>query len=230
MALELPALAAALDCQLSAASIADVGLLMRAVESVDRHLDPLACSRQRRQLAAQVVAQLESASGAAVDLPAEVAADLGALVGALAQRGVCDRFAPLACEVFANAEAMRHTRSIRDYVRRAVREGELLVELTLLLVREPAPRLQLFLRRVAASANLLDKLSDGVDDYRNGELAIVPGVRFHCALAGALALGLPPALALSLRPRSMTALASWAVRLLRVHVSGARLLDPRATR
>jgi hypothetical protein len=215
---ELPALARALGCTVSAASLADLSVLMTAVESVDRHLDPLPSAPLRIQMAAQVMTRLRSPGATTVNLPAEVSSDLLRLSRVLARRALAASFCPLAAEMLANTEAMRNTASSSEYIRRAIREGELLVEASLLLLHEPAPALRLFLRRVAAAANLFDKLIDATRDYRSGELAIRPGLRFHCALITALLGGLPRALAAQRRP---IAIASWAMRLTVAHVNFA---------
>ena len=69
------------------------------------------------------------------------------------------------------------------YLASVVREGQLTVELLLLLVgRWGSLEFQDFFRALAGAGNLVDKIRDAGTDYRRGELAIHPGLRFRLRL------------------------------------------------
>jgi len=99
------------------------------------------------------------------------------------RRGVARPFRRITAALLGNAEQMRTTRSLARFVDGAVREGRWMVELLLLILGEwSTPKFDEFMRRLAAPANLVDKLRDAGRDFARGEICIHPGLRFRLCL------------------------------------------------
>jgi len=190
----LPLLARQFNCSISDASHRDVATMLAAVESVDWHLDRRPTQSDRERFGEVVVARLCESNTGADDLPGDVGARIGELRQVLKRRGVQKPFARITRGIFRNAERMRTAGSISEYSSRACREGLLLVGASLLLLPEVDDRLRAWLIRMAGPANLADKLRDAQDDFRAGELAMRPGIRFYSLLATHLTVQLAAAL------------------------------------
>lgn len=173
--LHLRALSAVFGFTLSSSSERNAALLVAAVECVDRFLDQLALPAERAALAARVEAAFES-DPPLIDPDAdEIACRLAELRELANRSAIPPRFRALTVEVLRNAESMRTTPRVKSLVNHAVREGQMLVELLLLVLTEPVPHgMTAFLRAVAGPANLWDKFLDAPRDHHCGELACRP--------------------------------------------------------
>jgi len=120
------------------------------------------------------------------ELDAELASRLESLRAVAIRLGVCERLAALTASTLANTEGMRAARHRAAYLTCIEREGDLCVELALMIGAVDHPGAVAFLRAVAPPANLLDKLLDLRGDHRRGEVAVSPGVRTHVWLAARL--------------------------------------------
>ena len=194
MARDLPGLARAFGCSLSPRSLRDIDFFLQALECIDRVLDPLPDMVRRTTLGRAIVDSV-CGSGTLSDaaLTPELSRHVDRLREVVTQSERADEFRKFSLLALTNAERMKATRSVREYIARSRREGRLLVELVLLLLPDAAPRLVAFLRGVAGICNLFDKLTDAGLDYSRGELAIPPGIRFYAPMFAVFARGLPAA-------------------------------------
>jgi hypothetical protein len=189
----LPALMRDFDCELSPATLADVGVFVAALECVDRVLDPLPTPAAREALTATVLAAI---AGEPVRTPDELGARLGDLHAVLRRRDRIHAFLGLARAILGNTEHMRTTRDARAYLEAIEREGVLMVELALIVFGDAAsPRFAEFLRSVAGPANLLDKLLDMRADRRSGELALDATAWLHARVLARMVRGVPRVIA-----------------------------------
>lgn len=94
------------------------------------------------------------------------------------------QFCEIIRELLCNSEQMRTTQSDARFVDCAVNEGQLMVELLLLILADVStPSFADFMRCFAGPANLGDKLRDARRDYQCGEITIRPTWKFRARLA-----------------------------------------------
>jgi len=163
----------------------DAAVLVFSIECVDRVLDSLPETGERRQFSMAVIALLKggTVSNDAI-LSLEIQQWLARLREIIQRRKITLEFCRVTRALLANCEEMRHTRNATSYVDGAAREGRLMVELLLLILGDVAtPKFTEFMREVGEPANLGDKLRDARRDFSAGELAINPGLKFHARLA-----------------------------------------------
>lgn len=115
----------------------------------------------------------------------EVTRPVRALRAVAVRRGILRELTALIADALANCERIRVARDRASYLAAVEREGRFCVELVLAIVPLPAAPAA-FLRAIAPTANLLDKLVDLRGDHRRGEVAIAPDLRTHGALAARL--------------------------------------------
>jgi len=171
-----PSLLKQFGVELSAIDIADLGVLMTAIEHVDRVIDALPRAVDREDFARAVIAVLDG------DRDGAPVPSLLALRAVADRREVRAALSRLTAETLANTECLRATRDRATYLACIEREGALCNELALLIVPLPAAP-SAFLRGIAAPANLMDKLLDLRRDHRNGEAVVDPGIGTHALLA-----------------------------------------------
>jgi hypothetical protein len=190
LASDLRMLAAVFGDELSDEAWEDVAVYTRAVECLDRFVDPLPSARER---AAWVGGAIDVLRGNDASLPAELTSKALALRAVLARRDVLDPFCDKLHEVFVCSEALRAVRTRRKYVALTMEEGYLGADLFLVIVRRDlSPGLARFVRDVAGPANVVDNLRDATRDHADGILPLRPGVRLHLRLAAAfLRHGIP---------------------------------------
>jgi hypothetical protein len=122
--------------------------------------------------------------GLSPDLTPELIGWLARLKEVAERHHVHAEFREITCELLCNSEQMRTTQSDSRFVDCAVREGQLMVELLLLILAEVStPSFADFMRRLAGPANLGDKLRDARCDYQRGEITIRPTWKFRARLA-----------------------------------------------
>jgi hypothetical protein len=179
-----PALLGQFGVAISATALDDLGVLMRAIEQIDRVLDGTAHSAARAAIALAIVAALRDPL---VSSDARLVGAVEELRVMALRRGISNELVAIATEALDNTERMRRARDREHYLACVEREGELTVELALLVAplgdNEVGRRATAFLRAVAAPANLLDKLVDLRGDHARGEVAVSAGVRTHAAIA-----------------------------------------------
>ncbi len=164
---------------LSATDLADLSILMAAMEHVDRVLDGEPSAVRRIAFAARVIDQL-AGTEAERTLP-----QVCALRQVAVRRAIAPALEALIGEALANCEQIRSARGRDHYLACVEREGTLCIELALLVVPLPAGPAA-FLRAIAPAANLMDKLIDLRGDHARGEVAVDPGARTHALLAARL--------------------------------------------
>lgn len=185
LAADLPLLAAGFGIRLPSHIVQDAAVLAFSMECIDRLLDDLSQSQRRRDFSAAVMAFLtrEDLEAQNPDFTAELVGWLRCLRAMVERHGVAGPFYQAAREIFINTEVMRSTTNVGCYVACVIREGQLTVELLLLLVGSwCSVGFQDFFRALAGAGNLVDKIRDVRADYRRGELAIPPGLWFRLRL------------------------------------------------
>ncbi len=99
------------------------------------------------------------------------------------RRRVQCAFCGIVRALLRNSEQMRTTTAHRQFIKSAVLEGRLMVELLLLILAEVStPQFDGFMRRLSGPANLIDKLRDAGSDFRRGEMALRPTLAFRVRL------------------------------------------------
>ena len=201
----------------------DVLTLTLAVECADRWLDAISIRSARTGFSAAILACLgddNALSGDRSRIPPELSHRLDELRRLFARRSIHDRGRHLVGELLRNSEAMRQSRRGRQFVECAVREGQLLVDLLLLVLGLAATRpFARFMRRLAGPANLVDKLRDARRDFAAGELAIRPSLGFRLRLWLGILVRLGPLVSSALRrPR----LLAWGLNALPEELAGVR--------
>lgn len=118
------------------------------------------------------------------DVTSELAGWLARLKEVAERYNVHAQFCEIIRELLCNSEQMRITQSHARFVDCAVNEGQLMVELLLLILADVStPSFADFMRCFAGPANLGDKLRDARRDYQRGEIAIRPTWKFRVRLA-----------------------------------------------
>ncbi|MBA2543450.1 MAG: hypothetical protein H0V17_27660 [Deltaproteobacteria bacterium] len=218
-----PSLLRQFGVELSAIDVEDLGVLMSAIEHVDRVLDALPRAADRADFARVVVSRLD-VDACDVDrdgidvrgVDARLVTSLHALREVAVRRGVREVLARLTAETLANTERMRAVRDRATYLACIEREGALCNELALLIVPLPSAP-SAFLRAIAAPANLMDKLLDLRRDHRNGEAAVDPSIGTHAWIAARMVRFAWAAARLHPSPLRFTAWGvGWLVRMARV--------------
>lgn len=202
---DLHSLCDAFDLHLPAQSHRDAATLVLAIECVDRILDDLPAPARREQFAQAIIAFLRDDQNIqSDDTTTELVHRLSRLKLAVARRKVSPQFNLVVERIFANAEQMRTATKASHFTACARTEGELMVELLLLILQPQATgALAYFLRKVAEPANLVDKWRDAARDYRVGELSIRPGIEFRLYLAATFVVALIPLIRMSLTNRKI---------------------------
>ena len=181
---ELNALARGFDLALPPQLQHDAAVLALAIECTDRYLDPIPQAERRAQFGAEVLACLRGESSVQGNLAPELTAWLVQLKEVAKRHRASAEFRDIVSLLFRNSERMRRTRSHTRFVVCALREGRLMVELLLLvLAKASTPQFNSFMRQLSGPANLIDKLRDAGRDFRRGEIALKPTLRFRACLA-----------------------------------------------
>ncbi len=180
-----PELLRVFGVSLSAIDLADLSILIGAIEHVDRVIDAEPEASRRAVVMEALLALLE---GDGVALEPALARTIRGLRQLAIRRGIHRALVALTAETLANTEQIRTARDREHYLACVEREGTLCNELSLLVVPLPAPAAA-FLRAIAPTANLLDKLIDLRGDHQRREVIVDPGVRTHVALASRLFAG-----------------------------------------
>jgi hypothetical protein len=115
---------------------------------------------------------------------ATATADLRALSE---ERGVLERVRRIVAKEAATSEAIRAARTHRAFLRAIEREGRLTAALALAIAGRACGRaFRRFFFRLAAPANIVDKILDAKDDHARGEMALRPSLVLYGYLFGAL--------------------------------------------
>jgi len=162
----------------------DAAVLTFAIECADRLLDAIPQTDRRTRFSAGVVSCLRGEKIIDGEVTLELAGWLSRLREVAERKRVQGMFCEIVRDLLSNSEQMRTTRSPAGFVECVVREGQLMVELLLLILAEVStPAFERFMRRLSAPANLSDKLRDAVLDFRRGEMAFPPTLAFRMRLA-----------------------------------------------
>jgi hypothetical protein len=162
---------------------ADAAVLAFSIECADRLLDAIPQAARRERFSHDILACLRGEVFSNEDLTAELAGWLSQLKEVAQRHGVEDQFHSIVHALLKNSERMRTTRSEERFVVYALKEGHLMVELLLLILRgRVTEEFGLFMRQLAAPANLGDKLRDARGDFRRGEMAFRPSLFFRARL------------------------------------------------
>ncbi len=181
---DLSILTRSFGIHLSHASQSDAAALTFCIECADRVLDATSDSTSRRELAERIVGMLLGNFEDRANLHPELARRLTWLETTARAYGVHSQVCEIVAQLLRNAECMRSTRHISEFANCAVLEGRLMVELLLLLIGQwTTGEFDQFMRRLAAPANLIDKLRDARRDFRRGEIAIKPTAIFRSFLS-----------------------------------------------
>jgi hypothetical protein len=191
---ELARLARAFGHELAPGLRRDVARLASAIERIDRRIDEPSADGQRVARWRWVVRALEEPTpeslpfeAAQLRLPRELveaAADLRALG---ASRGALGRVRRIVRAEARTSEALREARALNRYIRLVEHEGRLTAALALVVVGSACgAAFRRFFFRLAAPANLVDKLLDAKDDHARGEIVMAPGILLYTALFLAL--------------------------------------------
>ena len=161
----------------------DAAVLTFSIECADRLLDALPDLGGREQFGADIVLRLRGDCPANGNLTPELASRLTQLGDVARSRGVEDRLCEIVAELLRNSETMRATRRPSEFAECTAREGQLMVELLLLMIGEwTTMEFDKFMRSIAAPANFSDKLRDAARDFQRGEIGIKPTLIFRAAL------------------------------------------------
>ncbi|MDB6121470.1 MAG: hypothetical protein JWQ71_463 [Pedosphaera sp.] len=161
----------------------DAAILVFSIECTDRVLDAIPTPLGRAQFSRKVIECLQGHASGHNDFTPELLAWLLRLERLIRRRQIGSKFCEIVYVLLANSEQMRNTQSSSMFVKGAVKEGRLMVELLLLILGHAGtPQFNEFMRRVGEPANLGDKLRDAHRDFAFGELAIKPGLIFHFRL------------------------------------------------
>jgi len=194
LAEDLPRLAEAFGCPLTARACGDLMVFTLALECIDRELDAIGDAAERARFGARLLAALDGEGARFGD---ELDGHLEALEPVLRRIGAGERFLALGAAALDNTERMRTTRDAGEFLLCVRREGVYTVELALLFVEaELSAACCAFLRSVAEMGNLVDKLKDARGDFQRGEMAVAPGVVLHARLVGLILRRVPAAAAL----------------------------------
>jgi hypothetical protein len=193
LARDFTKLAAECGLEVPASLAPEIPTLAAAFECIDRVLDGIADSEDRRAFRLYVDAELRGrASVANVHASPELGRWLNTLRAITSARGMTSRFAGALRRQMSNAERMRQTTRVNTFVAAVIREARFTAALVLLLAaREGNARFRRFFLRVSYQANLVDKLQDVWSDHARGEIAIRPGSRLYLALLFAFVLHAP---------------------------------------
>lgn len=163
----------------------DAAVLVFAIECIDRIFDALPTMSLRAKFAADVLAVLNGAASENPAMTSEATHRLAQLREVAQRRRIQPQVLEITARIFRNCEVMRATHDASFYVRGALLEGRLMVELLLLILGDAAsPKFNDFMLQVGEPASLGDKLRDAGRDFATGELAIKPGVLLRARLAG----------------------------------------------
>ena len=182
LAEELVRLASWFGHELDATLRHDVARLASAIEVIDRRIDEADDEERSRRWAGVLERLAERAP--VVELPDELAGAADDLVALGRARLVLPRLRRLVAAEARISERLRRTRSQPEYVRAIEREGRLTAGLAL-VVAGPAVdgNFRRFFFRLAAPANLVDKLLDLRGDHARGEVRLAPTLSVHLRLA-----------------------------------------------
>jgi len=161
----------------------DAAALAFSIECADRLLDAIPQAQRRARFGAAVVSCLRGEKFSNEHLTPELTGWLAQLKEVAEHHGVSDRFREIIRELLSNSEQMRTTRSHARFVDSAIKEGRLMVELLLLILRNiSTAQFDSFMRQLSGPANLIDKLRDARGDFRRGEIAVKPTLSFRARL------------------------------------------------
>lgn len=181
---DLAALARCFGIMLPAQIERDAATLAFTIECTDRLLDAIPQADRRILFGNAILSYLEGGGRSDDGVTIELAGWLAQLREVAVRHGVSDRFREIVCELLSNSEYMRTTQSHARFVDCAVKEGRLMVEMLLLILKGiSTPQFESFMRRLSEPANLGDKLRDAHRDYQHGEIAIQPTWKLRGRLA-----------------------------------------------
>jgi hypothetical protein len=186
LAEEFRLLARAFGHDLAPRIVGDVARLTSAIERIDRWVDEACLAAVRRERWRGVIAILSEEPGVP-RLPAELADAAHDLRRLGRERHGRARIRRIVRDEAKTSERIRGARSAAVYVRAVEREGRLTAALALIVAGASCgPSFRRFFFRLAAPANLVDKILDAKEDHARGEIALRPGVRLYGALLWAL--------------------------------------------
>lgn len=163
----------------------DIARLATAIERIDRGVDDSPTDDERRARWGVVVRGLRR--GTLVNAGDELGAAVQDLHRLADERGVLDRVRRIVAKEVVTSEGMRTERRRRSFLRLVEREGRLTAALALVIAGSACGvAFRRFFFRMAAPANIVDKIVDAREDHVRGEIVLRPGIALYACLFTAL--------------------------------------------
>ena len=168
--------------------------LIATIDSIDRVLDPLPVSEDRANFADALLNFLRSdVDEVSSDFAtSEIQARIKNLRNALIACGTRNEFVDTAAKVFYHTEAKRTATTSNDLVDHLKEEWRLAGHMTVLMMAgKTNPRFERFFYLCCEMMTSVDMVKDAASDFRKGELAFQPNLRFYLRLIREFLVPLP---------------------------------------